>query len=126
MAERLGLLVCDDNQRVREALVRMLGGRGDIDVLGEAASTEELLELLGTGAPDVILLDVNLPGLSGIEGIVRLREAGFANAVVMMSADRRNEEPAVEAGAAGFYYKGTADAAELASVIRAAADDAAR
>lgn len=117
-SDRVGLFVCDDNENVRQALVRMLGGTGDIDVLGEAGSTEELLGLLDSGTADAVLLDVNLPGLSGIEGVSRLREAGYHEPIVMMSADRRNEGPARAAGAAGFYYKGGADAADLTAVIR--------
>lgn len=119
-SDRIGLFVCDDNERVRHALVRMLGGTDDIDIIGEAQSTEELLALLRDSAADAVLLDVNLPGLSGIEGLARLRESGYAKPIVVMSADRRNEGPARDAGAAGFYYKGEADSAALAGVIRLA------
>lgn len=114
------LMICDDNEGVRRALVDMLARKDDLEVAGEAASAEELLELVRGETPDVVLLDVNLPGLSGLDGIASLRESGYENPVVVMSADRHHEAEAERAGAAGFFYKGTADAAELLAGIRAA------
>lgn len=114
------VLLCDDNDLLRELLARMIKGADDLALVGEAGSAEELLDMLAGASPDVILLDVNLPGLNGIDGIARLRDAGYTNPIVIMSADRRNEHLAQAAGAAAFFYKGNTDVAELFSTIRSA------
>lgn len=113
-------MICDDNDRLRRLLVQMLIRQEDLELVGETGSAEDLLELLGGEPPDVILLDVNLPGLNGLEGIASLRGAGYTNPVVVMSADRHNERPARRAGAAAFFYKGSTDIAELFAMVRRA------
>lgn len=116
--QAIKLMLCDDNERLRRLLAQIVRGADDLDLVGEAGSAEELLELLRGDRPDVILLDVNLPGLSGIDGIASLREAGYPNPIVIMSADRRNEPLAEQAGAAAFFYKGSTDVTDLVSTIR--------
>lgn len=111
-------MVCDDNARLRLLLVQTINGQSDVSLVGEASSAEELLELLHDEVPDVVLLDVNLPGLSGLDTIVKLREAGYENPIVVMSADRRNEDAARRLGASAFFYKGTTDIPGLFGVIR--------
>lgn len=114
------ILVCDDNEAVRTTLVRSLKYKRGIEVLGEASTVEELIELLPRTRPDVVVLDVNMPGMTGVEGIKRLRDAGDNTPVVILSADLRNKVPAETAGAASFFYKGSTDIAELIEGIRAA------
>lgn len=97
-----------------------MAGTTGVEVVATAQSIDDLLALIGGDTPDVLLLDVNLPGLSGIDGLGRIRAAGFTNPVVVMSADRRNEEPALQAGAAAFFYKGTTDLPRLIAEIRRA------
>lgn len=120
-APPIRLMVCDDNSRLRLLLVQMINGQSDVDLVGEASSAEELLKLLDGEVVDVVLLDVNLPGLSGLDTIAELREAGYENAIVVMSADRRNEDAARRLGASAFFYKGTTDIPALFGVIREAA-----
>ncbi|HLG01518.1 MAG TPA: response regulator transcription factor [Acidimicrobiia bacterium] len=114
------ILLCDDNDLLRELLARIIEGADDLALVGQVGSAEELLDMLAGASPDVILLDVNLPGLNGIDGIAPLRDAGYMNPIVIMSADRRNEHLAEAAGAAAFFYKGNTDVGELFSTIRSA------
>lgn len=120
MGDPIRLVICDDNESLRRALVRLLDAKADIEIAGEAGSVEELLALVGANDPGVVLLDVNLPGLSGLDGLARLREQGCKAPVMVMSADRWNQGPAEEAGAAGFFFKGTTDVTELVDGIRSA------
>jgi len=123
--ERVRVLVCDDNERVRLTLVRALTYKPDIEVVGEASSFEEMQTMLPTATPDVLLLDVNMPGMTGVEGLAALRAAGITIPAVIMSAESRHEFPALEAGAASFFYKGSTDMNALVGVIRTAAEAAA-
>lgn len=121
MVPPVRVLVCDDNERVRLTLVRALSYKPDIEVVGEVGSFEELSDLLVSAAADVILLDVNMPGLSGLEGLTALRADGFSTPVIVMSAESRHEVPALEAGAASFFYKGSTDMNALVGDLRTAA-----
>lgn len=115
------MVVCDDNEPVRVTLARALEYRERLEVAAEAEDVEEVLELVPSIRPDVIVLDVNLPGLNGIEGLLELRARGLHAPVVLMSADKRNAEPAKAVGAR-FFYKGTTDLDDLVAEIFAAVD----
>jgi DNA-binding NarL/FixJ family response regulator len=119
-AALLRVLVCDDNERVRLTLTRALGYKAGIEIVGEVASFEDLERELPTARPDIVLLDVNMPGMSGVDGLAHLRAAGLTLPVIVMSAERRHEEPALAAGAASFFYKGSTDINALVADIRAA------
>jgi len=114
------ILLCDDNERVRLTLTRALGYKAGIEVVGEVGSFEELDAELDTTKPDLVLLDVNMPGLSGVDGLASLRARGCTIPVIVMSAEARHREPALAAGAASFFYKGTTDMTALVADIRAA------
>lgn len=120
-SEPIRLLVCDDNEVVRRALLRALRAKADVEIVGEVGSAEELLARVGEDQPDVVLLDANLPGMSGPEAVEALRSDGTLVPVIVMSADRRNEASAGAAGASGFFYKGSADIPALLEEIRALA-----
>lgn len=115
------VVICDDNPSVLVTLGRALGYKRGIEVVGEAASFEELLDVIRQRMPDVILLDHNMPGTNGREAVRTLRDDGDHTPVVMMSADRRNEEPSLAAGALSFFYKGTTDLPALVELLRTAA-----
>lgn len=119
--EKISVLICDDNDNVRLTLARALKFKKDIRVLGEASSFEELIGAMKTQVPDVILMDVNMSGTDGVEGIKALRGSGDNTPVILMSADERNEDRAGAVGAASFFYKGSIDLATLVENIRAAA-----
>jgi DNA-binding NarL/FixJ family response regulator len=116
---KLGVVLCDDDRALLRMLTRALPARGT-EVLGVAESFEELRELLGRTRPDVIVLDVNLPGVNGIEGLEALNHERVAIPVVIMSADRRYQAAAEAAGAASFVYKGALRLSELVESIHRA------
>ena len=107
MTGRITVLIADDHPVVRQGLQVLLSVQDDIDVVGEAADGEQAVAMAAELVPDVILLDLKLPGMDGIEVLRELRDAGLATrALVLTSAsDRALVTLAVQAGAAGFLYK---------------------
>jgi DNA-binding NarL/FixJ family response regulator len=103
------VLVVDDHAIVRAGLRRLLGERDGTEVL-EAASGEEALETAQTGALDLILLDLNLPALGGLELLRRLTRAAPGTPVLVFSqhAEAIYAAKAMEAGARGFVSKNAA------------------
>jgi DNA-binding NarL/FixJ family response regulator len=116
------VVVVDDHPIVRQGLVAALGDEADLDVVGAAGSVEECLPLVARLQPDVVLLDLELPGTGGIEGIPRLTEAAPTAKVLVFTAYDTDERVlgAIRAGAKGYLLKG-ASAADLASAVRAVA-----
>lgn len=118
---KVRVVFCDDNEVVRVTLSRALKFKKGIEVVGEVESFEALESVIADAKPDVILLDVNMPGIDGVHGINLLRAAGHDLPIIVMSADKRNEGAAIQAGAAGFFYKGTTDLDELVRTLVSAA-----
>jgi DNA-binding NarL/FixJ family response regulator len=106
-AGRITVLIADDHPVVRQGLQVLLSVQDDIEVVGEAADGERAVALVAELDPDVILLDLKLPGGDGLAVLRQLREAGRrTRALVLTSAvDRTLVGRAVQAGAAGFLYK---------------------
>ncbi|MDW5596745.1 response regulator transcription factor [Conexibacter stalactiti] len=104
------IAICDDHALVRGGLKMMLEREPDLEVVGEAGDGAEAVELVLRLHPDVVLMDVELPGIDGIEAIRRLRAAGSrAQALVVTTFD--DDEylvRALRAGAAGFVLKAIA------------------
>ncbi len=119
-AETVRLLLVDDHELVRAGLRTFLGLQPDIEVVGEAASGEQALALVPRLAPDIVLLDLVLPGLSGLEVVRRLRAAHPAVKVIVLTSYAGEESvlPAVRAGVAGYLLKDVGPA-ELADAVRA-------
>ena len=124
MKNDISVLICDDNLAIRTALSRAMKFKKGIEVLAELESFEELERSLDDYKADVILMDVNLAGISGVDGIGALRAVGVETPVIIMSADRRNEQPALDAGASAFFYKGSTDMNELVENIKHAVGSA--
>jgi DNA-binding NarL/FixJ family response regulator len=118
--QALRVLVVDDHLVVRRGTRRILEEAG-IEVAGEAASAEQALEIAGHAASDVVLADVRLPGMSGIELITELRRHRPGTRVLVLSSygDPGYVRAALEAGAAGYLLK-TASDEELISAVRSA------
>ncbi len=104
---------------VRRGLRTFLDLQDDIDVVGEAASGEECLAVVPDLDPDVILLDLVMPGLGGVETVCALRESGSTARVLVVTSftDPAVVVPAVRAGANGVVYKDI-EPRDLASAIR--------
>jgi DNA-binding NarL/FixJ family response regulator len=107
MTGRITVLIADDHPVVRQGLQVLLSVQDDIDVVGEAADGEQAVAMAAELVPDVILLDLKLPGMDGVGVLRELRACGLATrALVLTSAsDRALVTLAMQAGAAGFLYK---------------------
>lgn len=116
----LRVLVADDHPLVRQGLRGMLAAVDDIEIVAEAASGDEAVTLAGRLAPDVILMDLRMPGGDGVGAIRRL---GDEHRVIVLTtySDDSDIRPAIEAGAAGYLLKDVS-ISELAAAIRAVAD----
>ncbi len=123
MADRIRVLICDDHALVRSGLRRLLETEEGIEVIGEAADAEDALEQVGAQPPDVLLLDVVMPGRSGIEALPDLLAAAPATRVLVLSMqdDPSYVRQAFSAGASGYLLKEAADA-ELMQAIRDVAE----
>ena len=101
------IIVADDHAMFRQGLVAMLGDAEGIDVIGQASRGDEARRLVEELAPDVAILDVSMPGATGIEVAASLVEAGSQTRVVLltMHADATHARQAVEAGANGYVLK---------------------
>src|SRR5437868_9445828 len=101
------LLVIDDHEMVREGLKAMLTAEPDFDIVGDAANAEQAYELIHRLRPDVILLDVRLPGVSGIEICRTVAERYPEIAVIILTTftDENLIAQCIQAGARGFIVK---------------------
>jgi DNA-binding NarL/FixJ family response regulator len=109
MSEPIRILVADDHPVVREGLIAMLGTQDDLAVIGEAGSGPEVVRRVLELRPDVLLLDLELPGFDGVEVIRQVREEGAsAVRIVVLTAFDRDEQivSAIRYGAEGYLLKG--------------------
>jgi two-component system response regulator DesR len=113
------VLVAEDQGLVRGALAALLRLQKDIEVVGEAGRGDEVVAAAVAARPDVVLLDIELPGVDGLTAAAALREALPAARVVMLTTFGRIGylRRAIDAGAVGFLLK-DAPATELATAIR--------
>src|SRR5688500_7672564 len=116
----LRVLIADDHPVFRDGLRVLLDATADATLVGEAASGDEVVRLAATLAPDVILMDLKMPGLNGVEATRRIVETSphVGVLVVTMFEDDDSVLAAMRAGARGYLLKG-ADKAELLLAIRA-------
>jgi DNA-binding NarL/FixJ family response regulator len=115
------LLIVDDHPIMRDGLRGVFGGDEDFEVTGEASDGAEAIQLAQALHPDVILMDLRMPGMGGVEAITRLRELGHpARVLILTTYDTdRDVLPAIEAGATGYLLK-DAPRDELIRAVRAA------
>ena len=119
MADRIRVLIVDDHQVVRQGLRSFLDVQEDIEVVGEAADGASGVAAADELRPDVVLLDLRMPGSDGVAALRGLREGGNAARVLVVTSftDPATVLPAVRAGAAGYVYKDV-DPRALAAAIR--------
>ena len=107
--DRIRVVVADDHVIVREGLRHVLTATPEFEVVGEAADGEEALELVGRLRPDVILMDLSMPKLNGLETTVAIRRKHPATRVLILSVHDHPEYvlEGVRAGAQGYLKKDT-------------------
>ena len=98
-------VVVDDEQLAREELCYLLGRVGGVEVVGQAADGVEALEIIEQNPPDLVLLDIQMPGLTGFEVARRLGEHGFDSHVVFVTAFDRHAIEAFEINAVDYLLK---------------------
>jgi DNA-binding NarL/FixJ family response regulator len=113
------VLVADDHTLFRAGIRALLGTLPDIEVVGEAADGREALRLVGAVHPDVVLLDIMMPGLNGLDAAARIARSFPDSRVIMLSmnADEDSVLKSLRAAAFGYLVK-TADPGELERAIR--------
>ncbi|HWX88451.1 MAG TPA: response regulator transcription factor [Solirubrobacteraceae bacterium] len=117
------VVVVDDEHLIRDALTRALRG-GGLDVVGEAANGEDAVEMVLDLRPDVVLMDLRLPGISGIEAIERLGLLAPASRVLVLTRSEQNRVvEAIVAGASGYILKSAPPETILGAVRATAAGE---
>ncbi len=124
MRKPVRVLIADDHQVVREGLQMILAeSDGEIVVVGEASDGDEAVRLATAVKPDVVLMDLSMPRVDGLEATRRMREAGVESRVLILTsfADGEGVRDAVRAGVTGYLMKDVLKT-ELLAAIRLAAD----
>ena len=113
------VILCDDHALIRRGIRDTLADAPDIDVVGEAADYGELRTLLRDKSCDVLVLDINLPGRSGLDVLHVLKEEGSTLKVLVVSMYPEDQYAmrALKAGASGYLNKGS-DAAQIVAAVR--------
>ena len=113
------IVVVDDHVIVRTGMCMVLAAQPELDVVGQAGCGEDALPMLRRLRPDVLVCDVHLPGISGIEVVERVVRGGYGPRVIMVSALQEGPMPrrAMAAGASAYVGKGN-DVSELLRAVR--------
>ena len=113
------VFIVDDHALVRAGMRMVLSGQTDIEVIGEVDNGEAALPLIRRLKPDIVLCDLHLPGLTGLDVTERIAHAGYGARVIVVSVLEDGPMPRrlLEAGASGYVGKG-GDAKELLTAIR--------
>ena len=114
------VLIVDDHPVVRAGLASMLATQAELELIGSASSGEDALRFLEQNRPDVLLLDLRMPGLSGVETLQALKAASRSVRVIILTNYETDEDiyRAVQAGAQGYLLKNTS-LREMVEAIRA-------
>jgi DNA-binding NarL/FixJ family response regulator len=118
----IGVLLVDDHPMVRAGLAGLLDATEDLRVVGQAADGAAAVASAADLRPDVVLMDISMPGMDGIESTRKLFEDGYAGAVVMLTSfsDQTRVVDALAAGAVGYLLKDS-EPGEVLAAVRSAA-----
>jgi len=113
------VLLADDHALVRQGIRSLLEKLDDVEVVGEVGDGREALELSKAIQPDIVFMDITMPGLNGLEAVIRMKKECPVTRVIMLSMHAGEEyfQQALESGAAGYLLK-DADRMELELAIR--------
>jgi DNA-binding NarL/FixJ family response regulator len=116
------VVIVDDHAVVRQGLQQVLAAEHDLEVVGSASDGSQAVELVLTVTPDVVLMDLSMPDVDGVEATRRVLDAAPETSVVILTsfAEREHVLAAIEAGAFGFILK-DAEPDEIVEAVRAAA-----
>jgi two-component system, NarL family, response regulator LiaR len=122
MAEPITVMLVDDHAMVRQGVRAFLVTQPDLSVVGEAGSGEEAVKMAAQFVPDVILMDLIMPSMDGVEATRRVKQVSPRSQVVVLTSYHEDENifPALKAGALSYILKDLS-ADELASAVRKAA-----
>ena len=112
------IVVADDHKIVREGLVKLLEGQADFSVIGEAADGEEAVKMVLEKKPDIVIMDIWMPRLSGIDATRRIVKRGSQTKVLVLSMheSRTYVEEVLRAGASGYIVKNSASSDLLQAI----------
>jgi two-component system, NarL family, response regulator len=115
-----GVLIVDDDPVVRELFADVLGGDSRLTVAGEASDGRQAVEVAARLQPDAIILDQQMPGMTGVEALPELRRLAPNSVVVVLSGGPapETERLALEAGADAFFAKGTRMSELIACILK--------
>ena len=121
--DKIKILIVDDHPMMREALQTAIEGEDDLEMIGEAPDAIKALKMLETIKPDIIMMDMLLPGMSGLEAIEKIIESNPQAKILVLSSmeDEERIVAAIQAGALGYFPK-TAPRTYLLEAIRKVAD----
>jgi DNA-binding NarL/FixJ family response regulator len=107
--DRIRIFIVDDHPVVRAGLTSMLGTQQEIEVIATASSGDAALEALAKTEADVMLLDLRMPGLNGVETIQEIRRSGYPTRIIVLTSFETDEDiyRAIHAGAQGYLLKDT-------------------
>lgn len=120
--DKIRLLLVDDHALLRSGLRALLSLEPDMDVVGEAGTGEEALELVPELEPDVVLMDLSMPGMGGLAATESISALGLGTRVLILTVHAEEEHllPVLQAGGSGYVMKQSADR-ELLQAIRTVA-----
>ena len=115
---RTTIVIADDHRVVREGICKLLETRDDFEIVGEASDGEEAVRMVLEKKPDVALMDIWMPRLSGIDATRHIGRSGLDTRVLVFSADasRSCVEEVIHSGAAGFIAKSAASSDLIAAI----------
>lgn len=116
------VMLVDDHPLLRKGLRQLLGFEPEFEIIAEAGSGAEALEMVSETEPDLIILDLNMQGMDGLETLKRLRDEGITSRIIMLTVSDSNDDviKAISQGADGYLLKDS-DPEELLEQIKKAA-----
>src|SRR5437870_1581196 len=107
MEQPIRVLIVDDHEIVREGLSTLLSEGNEVEVVGEAVNGTQAVAAAARLQPDVILMDLVMPDMDGIEATRRIRESGAASQIIVLTsfADDQHVRDAIQSGAIGYLLK---------------------
>lgn len=115
---KIGVFLADDHTIVRKGIRSLLEADGGIEVVGEAEDGREAVEKVGKTLPDVVLMDIGMPGLNGLEATIQIKKTspGVKVLILSMHSDEQYVHRVLQAGASGYLVKQAAEAELLVAI----------